>query len=276
MALTAPSPNSVGPAELFDGPPEKRPGVASPLGVMRPSPETGTICRAMALKGLADAACSLTAGDLARWLSVDLKTIHNWVRRGYLVGRRTTGGHRRFYRTEVIRFLRQAGWYVPSELREPAPRVALVGDLEVPPRSTSRKLRAVRLALKRLGNPFQAILQIADGEFEIVILSLGAYLEPFVEDFVRALRKHQLTQGVVPIGVSPSKPIRRAFVNLGIDIVVTHEEELARTILWLTDAGPRPDELGNSDRPPTLRRAGNQIRPARPTSGLSAPLGPTT
>ena len=223
-----------------------------------------------------ETACSITAGDLARWLSVDLKTIHNWLRRGYLVGRRTVGGHRRFYRTEVVRFLRQAGWFVPPELSEPDPRAALVGDLGALAESVWRELRAAHLTVQHVPNPFDAILSVAEGEFEIVAVSLGDRLKPIIEQFAIALREHPLTQGVVAVGLSQSASARRNFVAVGNDITVSQAQTLARTILWLTATGPRPAELENTERPPTLRRAGNQIRLARGASGLSAPLEPTT
>jgi excisionase family DNA binding protein len=223
-----------------------------------------------------EAACCITAGDLARWLSVDLKTIHNWVRRGYLVGRRTLGGHRRFYRTEVVRFIRQAGWFVPAELSEPDPRVALIGDLSTLPESVWEELRAARLAVHHLPNPFQAIVQIAEGEFEIAVVGFGDHLQPVIQQFTAALREHPLTQGVVAVGVSRSAAARRDFVALGNDIAIGQEGALAQTILWLTATGPRPANLENAEHAPKLRRAGNQLRLACTTNDLSAPLEPTT
>ena len=59
--------------------------------------------------------CSLTSGDLARSLAVDLKTVHRWVQRGVLRGHRTKGGHLRFRRVEVVRFLRQRRLPIPEE-----------------------------------------------------------------------------------------------------------------------------------------------------------------
>ncbi len=42
----------------------------------------------------------ITVGNLARWLFVDLKTVHDRVRRGQLAGRRTQG-HEHAVRTAV-------------------------------------------------------------------------------------------------------------------------------------------------------------------------------
>jgi excisionase family DNA binding protein len=226
----------------------------------------------MAVEGARDTACSITAGDMARWLSVDLKTIHNWVRRGFLSGRRTAGGHRRFYRAEVVRFLRDAGRAVPGELARAAARVAIVGQVGLRGAPLAAKLGADHLMVEHLANPFQALLQVAAGNYEILVVGLGAASHPVLDDFMRALREHALTRGVVAVGLSENASVRDRFVKLGGDAAVSDEQSLVRTVLWLTGAGSRPPELVGSIPSPKLRRAGNQLRPV---SGLSAPLAPT-
>ena len=59
----------------------------------------------------------LTSGDIARSLKVDLKTVHRWVRRGRMRGHRTKGGHLRFRRIEVVRFLRERRLRIPDDIR---------------------------------------------------------------------------------------------------------------------------------------------------------------
>ena len=82
----------------------------------------------MAVEGVRDTACSITAGDMARWLSVDLKTIHNWADRGQIPHFRTPGRHLRFRRPHVLDFLRKYGCPIPEELESERPRVALLVD----------------------------------------------------------------------------------------------------------------------------------------------------
>ncbi|MBN1608065.1 MAG: helix-turn-helix domain-containing protein [Polyangiaceae bacterium] len=223
----------------------------------------------MAVEGVRDTACSITAGDMARWLSVDLKTIHNWVRRGFLAGRRTAGGHRRFYRAEVVRFLRDAGRAVPGELTHATARVAIVGQVGLRGAPLAAKLGADHLMIEHLTNPFQALLQVAAGNYEILVVGLGPGSHPVLDDFVRALHEDALTRGVVAVGLSESASMRERFVRLGGDAAVADEQSLVRTVLWLTGAGPRPAELVGSVPAPKLRRAGNQLRPP---SRASLPL----
>ncbi len=66
-----------------------------------------------------------TAAALARFCNVDLKTIHNWAARGALPSHRTCGRHLRFYRLDVIAFLRTYGHAIPRELAAVRPKVAM-------------------------------------------------------------------------------------------------------------------------------------------------------
>jgi excisionase family DNA binding protein len=57
----------------------------------------------------------LKASDLARYCLVDLKTVHKWVQIGALPHFRTPGGHIRFHRDEVERFVREQGFLRKGE-----------------------------------------------------------------------------------------------------------------------------------------------------------------
>lgn len=58
----------------------------------------------------------LTAPKLARMLSVDLKTLHNWVNRGEIKFFRTPGRHLRFRRADAVEFMTRVGFPMPEEL----------------------------------------------------------------------------------------------------------------------------------------------------------------
>ena len=66
----------------------------------------------------ARAAGHLTPSDLAVFCGVDIKTIHNWVDKGDLVGWRTPGRHLRFGRDETRAFLERFGYPIPAELAD--------------------------------------------------------------------------------------------------------------------------------------------------------------
>lgn len=70
-----------------------------------------------------------TAQDLADICEVDLKTIHHWVTRGKLPERRTHGGHLRFRRPEVVRFLRRHGYPLPASVTRVRGRVGVATPL---------------------------------------------------------------------------------------------------------------------------------------------------
>ena len=59
-----------------------------------------------------------TAGDVARFCSVDLKTIHNWADRNHIKFFRTPGRHLRFRRLDVLEFLRKFGYPIPAEVQQ--------------------------------------------------------------------------------------------------------------------------------------------------------------
>lgn len=62
----------------------------------------------------------LTAGELARFCGVDLKTIHNWADRGAVAHFRTPGRHLRFTRRNARALMRSMGMKIPDELRKEA------------------------------------------------------------------------------------------------------------------------------------------------------------
>lgn len=55
--------------------------------------------------------------DVARWASVDLKTVHNWVDKGQITAGRTPGGHLRFTPGVVKALLEGMGVPLPAEVQ---------------------------------------------------------------------------------------------------------------------------------------------------------------
>lgn len=66
-----------------------------------------------------------TAQTLADFCEVDLKTVHHWADKGKVTCSRTEGGHLRFRRNDVVRFLRAHGYPLPDSLVRERPVVAL-------------------------------------------------------------------------------------------------------------------------------------------------------
>jgi excisionase family DNA binding protein len=60
-----------------------------------------------------------SAPEVAKIVSVDLKTIHNWVNGGSIKAFRTPGRHLRIRRGDVLSFMREFGYPIPEWLDIP-------------------------------------------------------------------------------------------------------------------------------------------------------------
>ncbi len=178
----------------------------------------------------------LTSGDVARLLEVDLKTVHNWVSRGHVVGRRTEGRHLRFQRSEIVRFMRRFGYQVPSFFGDAPPKVVLVGS--------KANMPAVKRALSRgfeaspCEDLFRAALCLADGTYEAAVIDLDECARSQVNCFSRALRSWNQSQQVCLVGVAASRSARQQFVTNGGDAALapSRSRDLKAVIRWLVGA----------------------------------------
>lgn len=102
----------------------------------------------------------LSATQVARFCSVDLKTIHNWANRGKIPGTRTTGRHLRFRPLDVVEFLRSYGFDIPDGLRTMKLRV-LVVDADVAVLAEAKRLLAKRFDVTVAGHVVDGMLAAA-------------------------------------------------------------------------------------------------------------------
>lgn len=184
----------------------------------------------------------LTSGDISRLLQVDLKTVHNWVGRGQIQGRRTEGRHLRFARPEVVRFLRSVGQPVPAFLGNAPAR--LVVD------TNGRGLGALARSLARgcevspCNGLFGCSLFVAGGQHEVAVLDLDSYAPRLTEEFVRAVRAWNVSEQLCLVGVASKTSTQRHFLRAGGDATVDAggEQQLRAVIRWLigaTDGRPK-------------------------------------
>jgi excisionase family DNA binding protein len=64
-----------------------------------------------------------TSTEVAAFLQVDPKSVHNWVEKGHLDGFRTPGNHLRFRRDQIVAFMRRNKYPIPKELEQPSAAV---------------------------------------------------------------------------------------------------------------------------------------------------------
>jgi excisionase family DNA binding protein len=176
----------------------------------------------------------LTAGDLARLLRVDLKTIHNWVNQGHVWARRTEGRHLRFQRVEVVRFLRQFRHPVPADLGSGPPRVLVHVE-----RSAIRIPNVEQTSGRGL---IATVLEVALGAYEVVVFSLDSHDARVTRELLGALRARPETRSLSLVGVS-KHPARRAdFVDAGGDLALApgKTQDMALAVRFLIGASAAP------------------------------------
>ena len=71
----------------------------------------------------------LSPNEVAELMMVAPVTVRSWARKGLLAAKVTPGGHRRFLKSEVERFMHESG-FVPGEdvVKPSAPRILIVDD----------------------------------------------------------------------------------------------------------------------------------------------------
>jgi excisionase family DNA binding protein len=175
---------------------------------------------------------------MARMLHVDLKTIHNWVRGGHVVARRTQGRHMRFHRAEVVRFLRRFGYPIPAALGAAPPRVLVHTARGSGARAVSGVTKTVREGL------FATILEVASGDYEVLVLDLDAFAGNSANALVAAIRSRPETRCICVVGLSKNPLRRRIFVRDNGDAALArgNGHAVGRTAKWLT---------GSAEAPPT-------------------------
>lgn len=112
----------------------------------------------------------LTAPQVAKHCSADLKTIHNWVNAGQIRSFRTPGRHLRFRPGDVVKFLQEYGYPVPLELLRFTRRVVMVIDPDVKTLKALRRDLEPRHEVRSFDCPVRALLAM-DREHPDLIVS---------------------------------------------------------------------------------------------------------
>ena len=188
----------------------------------------------------------LTSGDLARLLSVDLKTVHNWVTRGHLTGWRTRGRHLRFRRTELLRFMRRFGYPIPATLGEVPIEVVIVQAANGKPPNLG-----VHINPHHAPSLAAAALELASGEYEALVIDLDRYTAAIIDELVTALRSRDATRGVAVVGLARDENVQARFLRRGglASVVTGDTRGLVAVLRYLVGGGPPPSNKVRLNEP---------------------------
>ncbi len=89
-----------------------------------------------------------TTHEIAKFCSVDVSTIKNWINEGKLRAYKTPGGHRRINRKDLMQFLQDYGMPVPPQIKEEKIKVLIVDDNKDIVDIISRVLKKQKWGLK--------------------------------------------------------------------------------------------------------------------------------
>lgn len=111
----------------------------------------------------------LTAPQVAKHCSADLKTIHNWVNAGQIRSFRTPGRHLRFHPEDVVQFLEEFGYPVPLGLLKYTRRVVMVIDPDVKTLKALRRDLEPRHEVKSFDCPVRALLAMEREQPDLIV-----------------------------------------------------------------------------------------------------------
>jgi DNA-binding NarL/FixJ family response regulator len=104
---------------------------------------------------------------------------------------------------------------------------------------------------------FSALLDLAQGDHDVVVVDVDAVDQDQAEAFARALRSHTSTRELALLVVSRWSDRRQALAAAGADLCITSNLELATAVSFVTGASARPvtslEEHGRSRATAALR-----------------------
>jgi excisionase family DNA binding protein len=172
----------------------------------------------------------LTAGQIARVLGIDLKTVHNWAERGKLRGPRTKGRHLRVLHAEVVRIARRRGSVLPAEFTDRQLQVALVGysaDAPAP-------------GVTSFPHFFDGLLAVSSGDFDVAVLPLERLSGHWLAELMAALHKRPLTLGIGLVGVGADAEAGAQFRAAGGDVWVPAMDGLPGALRFISGQASAP------------------------------------
>ncbi|MFZ4479073.1 MAG: helix-turn-helix domain-containing protein [Rhodoferax sp.] len=188
-----------------------------------------------------------TTRDAARLLGVSVRTVQQWIEKGYLQGWKTKGGHRRIRRSSVSQLLTQRGQSSAGRSLQDALTVVVVEDSEVLQKLYRSQIAhwAVPVTLYTALNGYEALVMVGKVAPDLLICDLRL---PGVTGFqvVRALcemERYQQLRIVVVSGMPAveieahgSLPARVEIIGKPIDF--TRLQQIAHCVWSARRASP--------------------------------------
>ena len=168
-------------------------------------------------------------------MSVSPSTVLGWIDRGLLPAHRTPGGHRRVERGALVRFLRDHGMPVPTQLLGTS-RLLVIDDEAAFLRTVKRMLhRAVpEVAVETAQGALDGLLQVVTFMPDAVLLD--AYM-PGMDgvEVCKRLRASSATAHIRVIGVTgrPSPELERSYQRAGASAFLTKPLEVSELLVAL-------------------------------------------
>jgi len=111
-----------------------------------------------------------TAPKVAKICSTDLKTIHNWVKRGEIKFFRTPGRHLRFRRDDILDFLNRYNYPVPDEFKTKREKAVIIDSAKACSESIQNAIKD-DLDVVAFTDHMDALLHIGQNRPALVMLN---------------------------------------------------------------------------------------------------------
>lgn len=115
----------------------------------------------------------LTSGEIAKYCDVTLRTAIRWIERGHLKAYKLPGrGNNRIQVADFIDFLKENKMPIPEEFQEQNTRILIVDDDLSVAKALSRIIRSLGYEYKIVTDGFQAGLELAKFNPQLITLDL--------------------------------------------------------------------------------------------------------
>ncbi len=139
----------------------------------------------------------LTTGDIAKYCSVTVATVCNWVKAAKLEVFVTPGGQYRMERDKFLAFLHENGFPIPQDLADQTTTVLTIDPTQSLTPILKQGLDSTRepYEIHQAGNAYEALLKIGQASPNFVVIS-DSQQDDDTRRVVHFLRSNPSTRGI--------------------------------------------------------------------------------